>query len=295
MTTSSSTSVFAACRIAGELVVKRVPVHPTVQSKLPGEFDRQETSFRTGIMEEVPFDGGWKADSNELLTIDLTPEAEELTAEVDILQNAVESNAISIQEIDTANFTEENIKGVFIRRTDKLLVQRFTSGQVLSRKFALIFRGNTFREMIDPAFTLSSSLVCIVENNRIKFKSFANLRSIFDLREVYREATDEDVRDFAGHENLLIEDADNFVENSRQPMRKIISAILGSEILDKVTSQEVKDAAATTGLNINLQNGRIVLPQEYNEAMDVLKFLNEDRWLGLLSSAPYITNSKKRV
>lgn len=295
MTTSSSTSVFAACRIAEELVVKRIPVHPTVQSKLPGVFDRQETSFRTDINEEVPFDGGWKADSNELLTIDLTPEAEELTAEVDNLQNAVESNAISIEVIDTANFSDENIKGIFVHRADKLLMQRFTSGQVLSRKFPLIFRGNSFREMIEPAFTLSNSLTCIVEDNKIKFKSFSNLRSIFDLREVYREATDEDVRGFAEHENLLIEDTDNFVENSSQPMRKIISAILGSEILDKVTSQEVRDAAAPTGLNINLQNGRIVLPQEYNEAMDVLRFLNEDRWLGLLSRSPYITNSKKRV
>ena len=295
MTTSVATNVFAACRVSGKLIVKRIPINPDLQTDLLNIFIRQETSFRNGVTEELKFDGGWKADSNQLLVIDLTAGVQELTAEVEILQSTVSANAISVETIDTNNFQGEGIKAIFIHHANKLLVQRFTSGQVLSRQFAYIFRGNSFRKMEDPAFTMSNSLTCIVEDEDLKFKSFSNLRSIFSLQEVYREATDEEVRDFAEHAKLQVEDIDGFLESSTQPMRKIISSIADSGILDEVSSQDIKNAAATTGLDINLQSGRIVLPQNNTEAMDVLRFLDEDRWSGLLSGTTYITNSKKRV
>ena len=86
--------------------------------------------------------------------------------------------------------------------------------------------GNTFRKLDNMAFTLSGSLTCIVEDGLIKFRSFSNLRSIFNLiGEAFRAATEPEVRAFAAHQNLYVVDVDQFVSTSDEVMRRLIHAI----------------------------------------------------------------------
>ncbi len=46
---------------------------------------------------------------------------------------------------------------------------------------------------------------------------------------------------------------------------------------------------------LNLADGRIVLPENRRELEEVLRFLNDDRWIGLLTNQTYVTNSKIRL
>ena len=164
---------------------------------------------------------------------------------------------------------------------------------MLSRKFAIFLSGNAFRRLTDPAFTLDTSLTCIIEADILKFKSLAKLRSIIDMTEIYREATDAEVRRFAGHNSLHVSDIAEFLEISDQVIRKLVRAVIDSEVLDKYAVDVIEAAATETGLNLNIEKDRIVMPRERSDIKAILQFLDESRYSGPLSGQPYITNSRR--
>ena len=164
---------------------------------------------------------------------------------------------------------------------------------MLNRKFALFLQGNSFRRLTTPAFTLASSLAFVIDGGLIKFRSFPNLRAILDVTETYRDATDQELRDFAGHPSLRVEELEDFVLTADQITRKLINAVVASGVLDVYTPVEIQEAAARTQLDLEVQGGRIVLPAERREVKDLLQFLDEGRYNGPLSGRTYVTNSRK--
>ena len=166
---------------------------------------------------------------------------------------------------------------------------------MLNKRFTLGLHNNSFRRLSDFAFTLNNSLTCIIEDGKIKFKSFHKLRSIINMNEVYREATDQEVSTFASHANLDIPDIDTFITATDQQCRTLIHAIARDGILDDHTPNTISRAAQETGLVIETRNDKIIMPTESGEIKDFLQFLNESRYSGPLSGQTYITNSRKRV
>ena len=285
-------NLFAACRVDGQLVARRVSLDASVQQLVENIFDQQEQRFRLGVIEEIPFDGDWKPDDEQVLTIPIVQEAV-------IFHQAIAANAVSIPTIDTARFDAANIKALFTGTREngapKVLVQGFTGGQVLSRKYALLLSDNAFRRILEPAFILGTGLVCIIEAGVIKFKSLHNLRSIIDVTEIYREATNAEVRDFAEHNAVDVANVDAFVETSDQTIRKLVHSITDTGVLDDYPAETIRDAAQGTGLNVDVRNGKIVIPAERSEIKALLQFLNESRYAGPLSGMAYVANSRRRA
>jgi hypothetical protein len=285
-------TLLAYCKTAQGNVVKRIPVTNPVQVGLENLFIDQEATFRNGRPNEVNFDGDWKPDDDELLTLDVTPE-------VDVLIAAAAGNALALPTIDTANFDAENIKALFTRAGNdgamRLLVQRFTAQQLLNRRRALLLHNNNFRELTEPAFTLGTSLTCIVENGLIKFDSYHNLRAIIDLTEFYHEATDEDIDQFAAHGSINITDIDAFKNDATQTIRKLVHKVLNSDVLNAHTPQDIQTKAAETGLNLTLQNGVLEVPEDKALARQFFRFLDDSLYEAALSGQRYVTNSKRAV
>ncbi|KXJ52339.1 MAG: hypothetical protein AXW12_15980 [Thalassospira sp. Nap_22] len=286
-------NLFAACRVNnGQLIAKRVRLDNTVQQQVETIFRDQETSFRAGVTSEVAFDGAWNPDDDEFLTIDIPAEAA-------IFVDTINANAVAIPDINTAAFANEGIKALFTGSTvngvTKVVVQRFTSQQMLERKFALLQHGNAFRRLSDPAFSLDTSLTCIVEGGKIKFKSQFKLRSIINMLDIYRAATDQEVQTFAGHASLEVADVAAFVDVTNQTTRKLIHAVAKNGTLDTYTPAAIQAAAQATGLGIDVQNGKIVVPSDHREIKALLQFLNESRYTGPLSGQPFVTNSQRPV
>ena len=196
-------NLFAACRIDDELRVKHVRLSRSVQRDVERIFEDQEVDFREGVTDEVNFDGDWKPERNEFLTIDIPQEAQ-------IFVDAISSNAVSIPSISTEEFAQEGIKALFTGSSNngstKVLIQQFSSRQVLSNKFTLVSQGNEFQRLVDQAFTLDTSLTCILEEGKLKFKSFHKMRSIINLSNFYKEATEAEIRSFAKHPTFKVAD-----------------------------------------------------------------------------------------
>lgn len=283
-------NLFAACRVGGSLIAKRVRLDATVQQAVEGIFATQEAEFREGVIAEVPFDGSWNPDDDEFLTIDVPAEAA-------IFERTINENAVAVPDLNTTAFASEGIKALFTGVTanseTKVLVQRFSAQQVLGRRFALLQQGNAFRRLTDPAFTLDTGLTCIIEGGKIKFKSQQKLRSIIDMIGIYRAATDQEVQTFANHTSLQVWDVASFIAMTNQTSRKLIHAVANSGTLDTYTPGAIQTAAQTTGLAINVQNGKIVMPTEHGEIKAILQFLNESRYSGPLSGHFFVTNSQR--
>lgn len=281
---------FALCRTKDGLAVKRLQLTADVQRKLVALFEVQRTAFFEGISEEVAFSGDWKPDEDELLTIDLPQEA-------NILIETINGNPLARPILDSGDFAQEGIRAIFTGVMEdgiaKVWMQRFSPQQILSRRFSLLLDQNTFKELTGPAFSLDTRLVCVIEDRIMKFKSFHNLRMIFDLSRYFREATDDDIDHFAGHAVLRILDLQRFKNLADQTTRKLIHAVQYSGVLDKHAAKKIQTKARKMGLQLEVIDNAVVIPADKREIKKLLKFLHDDLYEAPLSGARYVTNSKR--
>ena len=283
-------NLFGACREKGRLIAKRVRLDNDVQQAVENIFDEQEEQFRRGVVDEVEFDGSWKPDDNEILVVDAP-------AEAGVFFRTIEANAVAIRDIDTARFEQEGIRALFTGVANggatKVLIQQFSGRQMLSRRFSLLQHGNAFRRLRDSAFTFDSSLTCIAEEGKLKFKSYHKMRGIVDLSDIYRTATDQEVQDFAGHATFDLERPDAFLALADQTMRKLVHAITRSSTLDNYDAGHIQAAADTVGMPLEVVHGKIVMPTERREIKTFLQFLDDGLYRASLTGQRYVTNSKR--
>ena len=285
-------NLLALCRGVDGITIKRIPLNGMLQNPVTQIFTDQETAFRANRPNEVAFDGDWNPDEDEILVLDATAEANAMVA-------AADRNILALPAIDAGNFDAENIKALFVSVNTaagmRLLVQRFTAAQVLSRKFAVIANNNQFNQITDPAFNLATSLTCIIENGQIKFESYHKLRAVFDIAEFFAAATDENIDEFAGHASISIADIPALKALVTQTERKLIHKLANSGVLDAHTPLEIQTRAGATGLAVNLANGQIVFPDDKIEIRRLLRFLDDSLYEAPLSGQRYVTNSKRAI
>jgi hypothetical protein len=278
----------------GSCQIKRVRVNQPLQTELIQIFEEQRVLFERGVDIEVVFNGDWKPDLNEVLTIDDI-------AESVIMKNAINANALSFSDVVISNFSNEPIKAIFTGITTngqtKVFVQKFSSRQALSLNQLPIIKmqtGNTFVKTTDDIFTIDNKLVAIIEDSKTKFKSFHNARMVFDLSEFYKEATDDDLIQMSQHASLEIADLTSFIAEADSQVRKMAHSIEKSGVLYSYTVNQISTAAANfLDIPVVVNNGKITLPSDKKDLKDVLHFLLEDIYKGPLSGSDYLTNSKR--
>ena len=287
-------NLFALVLVDEAPEVRRVRLNADLQNKITELFGQQQQAFFNGIEDEVLFNGDWKPDDNELLVL-------EGLDEIELMSTAITSNATSYNALDLSRFEDEPIKALFTGYASggivTVQVQRFTSSQMLVRSQIPVLglqTGNTFTEITEPMFTLARSLVAVIQNGRLKFKSFSNLRTVFDLSDAYKEATDSDLDSFARHSLLACDDIEVFKSNADSSVRKMVHAISQDDVLNQHGLQKITDVAAGfSQVNVTVSNGQIQLPRDKKELKTLLQFLLENIFEGPLSGEQFRTNSKR--
>lgn len=280
----------------GSCQIKRLRVNQSLQNELIEIFNTQRSRFEQGVDTEIAFNGDWKPDSNEIMTLENLDESE-------LMVNAINANASSFPDLDISNFSDEPIKALFSGFKENgrttVLVQKFTSRQALSLAELPIIKmqtGNTFVKTTDTLFTIDNKLVAIIENEKTKFKSFHNARMVFELTEYYKEATDEDLNNLSQHSSLEITSLENFMDIADSQIRKMAHSIQNSQVLDTYSVSDIATAASSfPDIRINVNNGKIILPEDKKELKEVMHFLLEDIYRGPLSGNEFLTNSKREL
>jgi len=263
-----------------------------VQDLLEGIFTSQEAEFLSGVDTEVAFDGGWRPEKNELL---VAPVTEDITAVWDLAVG----NLTALDEVAYDQFANEGIRALAVvlgQGTERrLLLQNFSARQILDRKLAFTWDGDTFNRLTAPSFSIGTALSGILTSEAVKFKSFSNIKMIFDLANLYQEATNAQIVDFSTHASVSIGDVEGFKVVADQTIRKLVNAVVAKGVLDTYDVTAISTAAAAQSFGLTVANGQIVFPADRAGAKRLMHFLDEGFYRGALSGDAYITNSKKRA
>ncbi|MBB3995204.1 hypothetical protein GGR95_002856 [Sulfitobacter undariae] len=285
-------SFFALCRVGEENVVRRIPLQAGVQAELEQLFDAQEAAFLNGRDEEVVFDGDWKPDRNQIMTLQ----------DAGLVQPFLETLAdgpAAYEVLDISQYGQAGIKAVFSHSEaleGRVLIQRFRTSQYLQKSgVTLVFNNNRFGKLAKQGFALDARLTAIVEGDTVKFHSFASLRTILTVQEHYHEATEQQVIDFSEHVNFHIENAALFDAAMDERSRKLIRGIALSDVLNQHDVTSIREKALSVGLDIGLQEGKLVLPGEKRRLKIILSFLEQSVYKGVFTDETFETNSKRAV
>lgn len=283
---------FAICRDGVNTVIRRIPLKVGVQIELEAVFDAQEEAFLMGRDEDVVFDGGWKPDNNELLVI----EDEDLAAP---FAQTLSVGPAAYDQLDVTNYAQAGIKGIFTRSgqvEDRILLQRFQTSQYLQRSgLTLVFSNNQFGKLSENGFSLDTRLTAVIDGNQFKFVSFRNLRTILTIQQHFEQATEAEIASFKGHPTFFIEDLLLFDASMDERSRMLIRGIGNSGVLNDHNAASIAEKAGSIGLQIDLEDGRLVLPANKKRLKTILSFLEESVYKGVFTNGMFETNSKRRV
>jgi hypothetical protein len=271
-----------------------IPLQQKLQLQLSESWFEQYNSFVEGI-DEIYFDSGYQPEQHECFKLDgyKLPEP---------LSNA---NRQSLSDLDSIQIHEEQlaaIKGVagFVQ-TEKdeelVLFQNFSRSHVIYPGTFLFFKDEMYQSLQKPGLTLRNKLsaIYVPAASKLLFRNFRLANSFLPLADYYQDASEQTIREILKHEKLFAEDADALAIDANQWFRKRFALLRDSEILDQYTSRQIADHADGYGVDIQLQNEKIVFPAEKSSAKRLLQFLNEELYKGAITNIVYETNSKRQA
>ena len=285
-------ALLALCGERRELSVRRVPLDGPTHEAVAEAFIAQEATFRDG--EETPFDQNWVNEGYEISTMPI-PASERVFDQIG------QSTDASLQPVEDIG----DIRGLAMRPDDggeRILVQAFSARQVFGRHpaLAMFLSGRAYTRLESPGLQLGASLVCIVEDGQLKFRNLGSLGRVIDTTAIFHEATDEEVKTFAGAYLDLFEfdggDIDRFVNiASSRTARKCIASLNASGTLLNRTAKGLEEASKSTKLSLKIRGNKIVMPTKSGEITELMRFLNDNRYVGPVSGDVFIANSRRRA
>lgn len=274
--------------------IVRFELSGPVQKDLNSYFKHLECMFEAFI-DEVEFDGKYKPDDGEVLYI-------EGFDDIDGLEAVIE-NPLGVDEVVPTEEFFGAIKALFTGYKDtsgnvKVLLQNFDRRKIISTNGLSIFHSsNVYKKVEGIGLTVDHKLSAVLDLGRLRFYSFHAARQIFDLSEYYKVATDEDVKEFAALDNIQAVEVDALIGLSDSWVRRKISLIQQSGILQTVPIHEMKAVALDFNIVFDtaLENNKevIVVPNTKPELKKLLRFLDEDYYKSPLSKTNFISNSKR--
>ena len=244
----------------------------------------------------VVFDGSYKPRTDEYLVIEQFKLSDEI-------KDAIR-DPISIPAFQSIDGSFPEIKAIFVgertetHATEKFCVafQRFRKEQYISTKwYNLFFDNNTFFQEKRFGISVSDSIDCYYADDELSFSSFYYARQVFDLNGYYRSATDQEVTAFASNDSLSFENSEAFRGMANTWIRRKIAMINDSKVLRDYTATEIKSLAFEAGVEIEIADDKIVIPNDKDRVKIILGFLDEEAYKGPFSKSVYLANSKRKI
>ena len=238
-------------------------------------------------VEAVAFNGQYKPDDMEVLYVDMQ------------LPDSFAPIPGNTYEINLINFEEgDKVKVLGLYHDGDYYFQCFANRFICKRnRIALTKSRNTYQQLNDPfAFTVEEAVHAFYHEGRLYFRSYTYAKQIFDLSQVYTEATNQDIEDLFDCDLFAGTDCEWLKNNADSQMRKQITLLKNSGLLDviDVNKKEFKKWAKKANIPSAVYETRhIVFPRNKKVCKMVLAFLNEDIFKGAFSEKVYQSNSKR--
>lgn len=273
--------------------IKRIRLSQDVQSQLTHGFKilmenylPEDKDLILDFRENV----NYKPEDNEIFVINNFEIPEIL---LQYVRNPTIANILKEDDYENIKYLflgkvqEENTEIIFIL-FDKKKIIRPDRG-----KLWIQYSDDTFSKFDQRAIAIDMRIDAFYRNGAIYFRSLYNIKRIFKalIEEYYREATDEEVSQYAT--NFFGDEIPE--EYIDQRTRKLIFGIVRSE-KEYDLQEVVKIGTSKFNIPIKLKdNGKISIPQSKKDFKKLLKLLNDDLLESPLTQSKYETNSKRKI
>lgn len=286
-----SFNLFALCKNKSQYEVKRIPLNEDLQCQIAEMFEVQKEDLLAN-KQEVEYSGDWKPDDDEIFVLPLTEEFGPIC-------NTYNCNSILQPVLNLSEYENSPIKALFGSDDNgrTIMVQKFSPGQYLAHQFSIFLDGRVYNKIDTPSITLANQLACIISDGRVKFTNLGNMRSIFDMKEIYAEATDDDIDAFAANSQICVENVDNLKHTATQNIRKRIHNLLKAHTLDTYSAADICDRAQAQGFAdlITIENSQIAFPNDPKQIVKILSFLDEKLYKGAFTHDTIMANSTRKA
>ncbi len=135
----------------------------------------------------------------------------------------------------------------------------------------------------------------LLDDQKLLFRDFRTVNTFLPLGDFYAAASDQQIREVLAHEKLAPENIEAMATNSNQWFRKRFAMLRDSRVLDQYSTRQIRDRSSGYNVEIQLQRGKIVFPEDRSSAKKLLQFLNEELFKGAITATLYETNSKREA
>lgn len=234
-------------------------------------------------VEAIEFTGNYKIAENEILFVNF-----ELPQNV---RQAVR-NPIGVHELVLKT---DDIRCLFWYDNDTYYFQNFDKRKLLRNKSILIYDRQTYNKLTNEGLIIDNVIHAVYRDDSFFFLSYANANKIFSLADFYKDATDEEIEEFSGSENVAMDMA-WFKENTNSAIRKQITLLRKSNILSGANTKHIRKSAKGYNITVELdKDGNICFPNDKKACKELLLFLNEQYWTGSITGMKYKTTSKRSI
>lgn len=179
----------------------------------------------------------------------------------------------------------------------KIIFQRIKKQQVLlADNITLLWDESTFMSSKKPGVVITESIDAYYEEETLYFKSYYWANQILNLNSYYRAATDDDIKEFCLDNYFVVEDLKSTISSCNNWTRKKIAYILDSNVLKENSTEHIVYSAKRLGVKIEVNSdNQIVFPIDSNEQKELLSYLADEIYKGILTEDIYLTNSKRAL
>jgi len=275
--------------------IKRLEVDEETQKNICKFFSLAVNEMVTG-KEKIEFDGSYKPGQDEFLSIDNFQLPDEI-------KDAIR-DPLGVSAYEKVNGEYPSIKAIFVGKCTeegenesfKVAFQRFRKEQYIStHNINLFWSQNTFRREKEFGISIADTIDCYYANDDLQFVSFYFARQIFDLSVYYRSATNQEVAAFTSNDKLSFENSEAFEQMANTSIRRKIAMINDSKVLSNYDVAEIVQIAKTTGIELTVQDEKIVIPNDKEQIKLILGFLDEEAYKGPFSQIVFLVNSKRQA
>lgn len=279
--------------------ILKISADTDTQTAIHTLFIEQNDDFEATFTDEVEFCGGYTTNENECFCIN---GFDDTLGVIDAI-----NRPSAIPEWDPETISVYNIRALFVgipgrgESATKVLLQSFDKRQIIDNArtlFQNITRDKkTFSLAKSEGLSLDVKLTAILLGDKLFFKNFNNLRRIFNVDSYFREATKEELVIFSKHSHFKLNDGFDFDVIADSVIRKKVTLINKSCILQNKSVNELSNAAQQLGVDIevdssDINNPKIVMPMLRKDVKRLLAFLDEDYFISQITHTKFRSNSK---
>lgn len=284
-------SLFAIMNNSVATGVLIINMSADTQEKVSNILNQQLSAFNSHYDREIEFCAGYDPSPSEIFTLDEFTDCNELYKYI--------SGEIKATEFNPKKHSADNIKCLFAGNEETIILQNFDKKQVLNVERTLFLSSNVFELSTSIGFNLPDKLAGVVTGNKIRFKSFQNLRKIFNMDKYFREATEEELKQFVLHDKFYKEPGFDIIKVSDTEILTKVALINKISSMDFPISKMKKYAKQVTfDLKIikdDKGEEKIVIPTDKKGIKLLLSFLNEDIFKSGITKKTYKSNSKRPI